>query len=68
MLFFSLPNKNCQVVLPTHLQLMHHPASCTNEYTLQAAITLSLPRKKVLGVSQNYTQNEVQKDHPKRVS
>ena len=61
---------NCDVVPPTHLQLIRYPSTCTNEWFQQ--LVCSAPSvffaKKVHEVSRSYAQNETQKDHPQRIS
>ena len=55
-----------------HLQFMHYPSTCTNEWLPTAStlcpLGLTLPRKNAHEVSLNYAQKEAQNDHPQRIS
>ena len=52
---------------PTHLRLMRHSSTCTNEWrpTASTLCPLGLTRKKAHEVSQSYAQKEAQNDHPR---
>ena len=56
----------CYVVLPTHLQLMHHPSTCTDEWH-PTANTLCPHDRKALEICHSYVQNKAQKHHPQRI-
>ena len=70
-LFLACFNKNCNAVLPMHLQLMCHPSkACTDEWrpTVSTLCPFSLPCRKAQEVGRNYAQNKAQMNHPQRIS